>query len=222
MNKTDQQKNNKYINYWTKSGNLSKEANKSIKLEIVTKYTDKNGVERTRTTYRHPNLKDLTFETGPTVKKGLTKEQKIERFEKANFSDYHNKLVAHAYGTPKNIAKQQARIAAHESKITNILAEMQARKFAKTQERNMNKNNLLIIYRTNSEGTPYAFSITPSAKSLDALYKDAKEMLPFLEKNMNNFFSIQIWERAEYLKYMAHETANYRYCIYAKNKKLAA
>ena len=86
----------------------------------------------------------------------------------------------------------------------------------------MDKNNLLIIYRTNSEGTPYAFSVTPSAKSLDALHKDAKEMLPFLEKSMNNFFSIQIWERAEYLKYMAHETANYRYCIYAKNKKLAA
>ena len=39
---------------------------------------------------------------------------------------------------------------------------------------------------------------------------------------MNNFFSIQIWERAEYLKYMAREIANYRYCIYAKNKKLAA
>ena len=61
MNKTDQQKNNKYINYWTKSGDEAKKYNQSTKLEIITTYMDKNGVERTRTTFRHPTLKDLTF-----------------------------------------------------------------------------------------------------------------------------------------------------------------
>lgn len=61
MNKTDQQKNNTYIDYWTKTGKSSKEANQSIKIAKTVTYTDKSGTKRTRTTFQHPILKDITF-----------------------------------------------------------------------------------------------------------------------------------------------------------------
>ena len=60
MNKTDQQKNNTYIDYWTKTGKSSKEANQSIKIAKTVTYTDKSGTKRTRTTFQHPILKDIT------------------------------------------------------------------------------------------------------------------------------------------------------------------
>lgn len=47
MNKTDQQKNNTYIDYWTKTGKSSKEANQSIKIAKTVTYTDKSGTKRT-------------------------------------------------------------------------------------------------------------------------------------------------------------------------------
>ena len=61
MNKTDQQKNNTYIDYWTETGKSSKEANQSIKIAKTVTYTDKSGTKRTRTTFQHPILKDITF-----------------------------------------------------------------------------------------------------------------------------------------------------------------
>lgn len=45
MNKTDQQKNNTYIDYWTKTGKSSKEANQSIKIAKTVTYTDKSGTK---------------------------------------------------------------------------------------------------------------------------------------------------------------------------------
>lgn len=59
MNKTDQQKNNTYIDYWTKTGKSSKEANQSIKIAKTVTYTDKSGTKRTRTTFQHPILRIL-------------------------------------------------------------------------------------------------------------------------------------------------------------------
>lgn len=214
MNKTDQQKNNKYINYWAKEGLTSKEVNKSMKLKIVTTYTDKSGTERTRTTLRHPKLNEITFTNLPVASKALTKEQKQERFEKSPYSIQHKKLVANVYGKSNNTAKQQARIAAHESKIANILHMKHAQKLAATKKRDAEKSNLLIINRINYNGVPYTFSITPSAKSLDELYKDGKDMAEALSKEMKGFFSIEVWEKEEYMRKIMQENANYRYCIY--------
>lgn len=236
MNKTDQQKNNKYINYWTKSGDEAKKYNQSTKLEIAITYKDKNGIGRARTTFRHPTLKDLTFKEPLIVDKRITEEQKAhhkeleserkaqkaKRFEDLKFSFEHYKLLGNMYGKSNNIAKQQARIAAHESKIANIMAINRAKKVARTINYNAERPNLLIIRRIDSEGKPYAFSTIPSSKTLEELRKDAMEMLPFMEKNMEGFFSIEVWEKEEYLKVMRHELGNCRYCIYAKNKKLAA
>ena len=78
MNKTDQQKNNKYINYWTENGKSSKEINRAMKIAITTTYKDSKGNLRTCTTYRHPKLSDLTFESLPAKSFALTKEQKEE------------------------------------------------------------------------------------------------------------------------------------------------
>lgn len=236
MNKTDQQKNNKYINYWTKIGNEAKKINQSIKIEIPITYKDKNGIERTRTTHRHPKLEDLTFKNPPIVDKKITKEQrdqykklkserkeqKEKRLGELKFSFEHNKLISNMYGKSSNTLKQQANIAAHNNKIINIMSDLKTKKFARIMNRRAQMPNLLIINRSDSKSIPYAFSTTPSSKSLDELRKDALEMLPFLEKNMDGFFSIEIWEKEEYMKAMHHEQGNYRYCIYAKNKKLAA
>lgn len=236
MNKTDQQKNNTYIDYWTKSGDEAKKINQSIKLKIVTTYKDKNGIERTRTTFRHPKLQDITFEKPLAIDKRITdeqlshhkeleaerKEKKAKRLDDLKFSFGHYKLLGNMYGKSNNIAKQQAQIAAHESKIANILADMKAKKVAHNTRRDAERPNLLIIKRIDSKGLPYAFSTTPSSKTLEELRKDANEMLPFLEKSMEGFFSIEIWEKEEYLKVIRHELGNCRYCIYAKNKKLAS
>ena len=46
MNKTDQQKNNKYINYWTENGKSSKEINRAMKIAITTTYKDSKGKNR--------------------------------------------------------------------------------------------------------------------------------------------------------------------------------
>ena len=84
MNKTDQQKNNTYIDYWTKTGKSSKEANQSIKIAKTVTYTDKSGTKRTRTTFQHPILKDITF-SKPHIRNGsLTEKEKKERFDKAD------------------------------------------------------------------------------------------------------------------------------------------
>lgn len=47
MNKTDQQKNNTYIDYWTKPVSLLKKLNQSIKIAKTVTYTDKSGTKRT-------------------------------------------------------------------------------------------------------------------------------------------------------------------------------
>ena len=106
MNKTDQQKNNIYIDYWTKTGKSSKEANQSIKIAKTVTYTDKSGTKRTRTTFQHPILKDITFSKPHIRNSGLTEEEKKERFDKAPFSDYHDKLINSTYSRENRIAKQ--------------------------------------------------------------------------------------------------------------------
>lgn len=92
-----------------------------MKITITTTYKDSKGNLRTRTTYRHPRLNDLTFESLPAKSFALTKEQKEERFNNAKYSDKHDKLVSNLYGKINNIFKKQAEKAAHEDKINNIM-----------------------------------------------------------------------------------------------------
>lgn len=79
-----------------------------MKIAITTTYKDSKGNLRTCTTYRHPKLSDLTFESLPAKSFALTKEQKEERFNNAKYSDKHDKLVSNLYGKINNIFKKQA------------------------------------------------------------------------------------------------------------------
>jgi hypothetical protein len=221
MNKTDQQKNNKYINYWTESGKSAKEANQSIKIAKTITYKDKSGKIRSITTYHHPTLKEITLSKPHIKDYSLTKEQKEERFNNAPFSEYHNKLINLTYSKENKIAKQQAQIAAHNSKIDSIICKTRARKLATARIRRENCPNILIIRREDSKGLPYDFSCNPSRKSLEELRRDALEMLPIFSKSMKDFFSIEIWEASEYAN--KYNRGNYRYCLFRdKEQRLNA
>lgn len=222
MNKTDQQKNNKYINYWTEAGKLSKEANQSIKITKTITYIDKNNVERTRTTFKHPTLKDITFSKPHIRNSGLTKEEKKERFDKAPFSEYHNKLVNLTYSKENRIAKQQMQIAIHNEKIQKIIFKRAAHKLAVTKYNQGDCPNLLVIKMYDSNNTPYDFSTTSSRLSLEELRKKAENMNSDFSKSIRNYAGIEVWEKTEYLK--KYNGGNYRFKIFKDKEetKLAA
>lgn len=219
MNKTDQQKNNKYINYWTENGKSSKEINRAMKIAITTTYKDSKGNLRTRTTYRHPKLSDLTFESLPAKSFALTKEQKEERFNNAKYSDKHDKLVSNLYGKINNIFKKQAEKAAHEDKINNIMFNKKVHTLVSKQRIKGEYPNLLIIQRKNSKGLPYDFSINPSRKTLEELRKDGEELNNTFSKTMRDYCGIEIWEKSRYELKGTGVPTNYRYCIF-KNKEI--
>lgn len=223
MNKTDQQKNNMYINYWTENGKSSKEINNAMKIKIVTNYTDSKGILRTRETYRHPKLNDLTFDNLPSKSKGLTKKEKKERFEKAPYSDKHNNLINKLYGKPNSIFKKQAEKAAHENKINDIMFKKKIHTLVNKQNYQQDCPNLLIVKRKDSKGLPYDFSINASRKSLEELRKDGEALNKTLSKTMRDYSGIEIWERSNYLLKGTGVLTNYRYCIFKdKEYKKAA
>lgn len=223
MNKTDQQKNNTYINYWTENGKASKEINHSMKIKITTEYKDGKGILRTRTTYRHPKLSDLTFENLPSKSKALTKEEKKKRFEDIPYSDKHNSLINKLYSKPNSIFKKQAEKAAHENKINNIMFKKKIHTLVNKQNYQSDCPNILIVQRKDSKGLPYDFSINASRKSLDELRKDGEALNKTLSKTMRDYFGIEIWERSNYLLKGTGVPTNYRYCIFKdKEYKKAA
>lgn len=222
MNKTDQQKNNKYINYWTESGKSAKETNQAMKIATTISYL-KEDKEVTYTAYRHPSLKDIKLVKPTVATTTPAKKSKVERFDKIPYSKLHRNMVSGLYGRENKIFKQQTILAAHESKIQNIMIEKKARKLNSTKRNLEDCPNLVVVERLNEKGVPYDFSITPSRKSLDELWKDAKEANKMFSKCMKGYFGISIWEKKEYIeKYMRN--ANYRYHVYAEKEetKLAA
>lgn len=223
MNKTDQQKNNTYIDYWTENGKSSKEINNAMKIKITKNYTDSKGILRTRITHRHPKLSDLTFENLLPKSKALSTEEKKERFEKAPYSDKHNKLISSLYGKVNTIFKKQAEKAAHENKINNIMFKKKIHTLVNKQNYQKDCPNLLIVQRKDSKGLPYDFSINASRKSLEELRKDGEALNKTLSKTMRDYSGIEIWERSNYLLKGTGVPTNYRYCIYKdKEYKKAA
>lgn len=227
MNKTDQQKNNKYIDYWKKSGIESKKVNQSNKIEVTTTFRGKDGLMYERVTFRHPTLKDIKLAIPEKVKPSTkSKEQyKIEKQEKLNnrsYSEKHNELVASLY-MKKDVFKQQALIAAHESKIANILSLKNFYKMRKLRDTKGNKPHVVIVKRTGSDWKPYDFSTITSFKPLEELWKEVREMADKLSVSMRNFAGIEIWERDEYLQKDKNPSASYRYHAYPdKSLKQAA
>lgn len=216
MNKTDQQKNNTYIDYWTKSGKSSKEANQSIKIAKTVTYTDKSGTERTRTTFQHPTLKDITFSKPHIRNSSLTEEEKKERFDKAPFSDYHDKLINSTYSRENRIAKQQMLKAIHDEKIQSIMFKKATYKLAVTKYNQGDCPNLLVVKLYDSNNLPYDFSSTPSRLSLEELRKKAEIMNLEFSKSIRNYAGIEIWEKSEHMK--KYNGGNYRFCIFREKQ----
>ena len=206
MNKTDQQKNNTYIDYWTKTGKSSKEANQSIKIAKTVTYTDKSGTKRTRTTFQHPILKDITF-SKPHIRNS---------FDKAPFSDYHDKLINSTYSRENRIAKQQMLKAIHDEKIQSIMFKKATYKLAVTKYNQGDCPNLLVVKLYDSNNLPYDFSSTPSRLSLEELRKKAEIMNLEFSKSIRNYAGIEIWEKSEYMK--KYNGGNYRFCIFREKQ----
>lgn len=229
MNKTDQQKNNKYINYWTKVGLSAKKEHQDTKIEITYTYTDSKGILRSRTTKRHPILKEISFETKPVIKSDIDKEtyrklylenkkQKEEKLANIPFSNYHNKLLNNSYSKPKNVIKQQFIKAAHNAEIDKIIFNKRQQKlFCKTKSKE-DCPNLVIVNMLDSNKLPYCFSITPSRLSLYELFNIAKSINTMQSKCVN-YFSTEIWEKSEYTRYMKIGKGNYRYCVYREKEQ---
>lgn len=213
MNKTDQQKNDIYIDYWTEQGKNAKKVLQDMKIKHVTIFIDKKGNERKIVTFKHPTLKDLTFEIGTPKNKGLTEEQKKERFENASYSDAHNKLVNSMFIT-KNTLKQQTLKAKHENNIEHIL-------FKKNIHRLMNykryyrdnASNIVVVQMRDHNDKVYDYATIPSKKSLEELRKDGTEMAHLFSRTIKDFAGIEIWEAKEYALKPTGQ-GKYRYLIF--------
>lgn len=212
MNKTDQQENNTYIDYWTKSGKSAKEEHQSIKIAKTVTFTDKKGVKRTRTTYSHPTLKDITFNKPHVKDFSLTKEQKKERFDNAPFSEQHNKLVLSLYSKENRIAKQQMLKSIHDKKINLLISKKKSRELAASKYYKRDCPYSIVVRRLDSNGVPYDFMVNPSRKSFKELKKDVDEMATTFNKSMKDFFSIEIWKKDDYAKRYNKEGLN---CLYS-------
>lgn len=233
MNKTDQQNNNTYINYWTEMGLSAKKEHQNTKIKVVHSFTDSKGILRSMTTERHPTLKDLSFKKDIPVKLAIgefkeeyqkfiakEKEHKKERIDKLPFSSYHHKLVNDSYGKTSNALKQQTLLAAHNAKIEKLIFEKKQRElFCKTRNKK-DCPNLVIVNMLDSKGLPYCFSTTPSRLSLDELFNIAKSMNLYMSK-YPNYFSTEIWEKSEYIRKKDTGIGNYRYNIYREKSVLS-
>ena len=226
MNKTDQQKNNIYINYWTEMGLSAKKEHQRIKIETTYTYVDSKGIQRSRTTKRHPSLKDISFENKSPAKLTIgeskeeyrkfiaqEKKQKKERLNNIPFSSYHTELVNNSYGKINNTLKQQSLLAAHNEKIEKLIFKKKQRQLFCKKQNKEDCPNLVIVNMLDSRDLPYCFSITPSRLSLDELFRIAKSMNSTMSK-YPKYFSTEIWEKSEYTRRMNTGIGNYRYNIY--------
>lgn len=200
MNKTTEKELGLYHDYWTEMGLIAKKEIKSMKIKV-------NGH------WRNPKASDFKMQVGEPHNHGLTKEEKKQRFEDAPYSDYHYKLIALSYGKPSNELKKQALKAAHEQKIQHIIFNKNLTRFTRYKHTHKNCPHIVILKRIDSKGNPYEFSTTPTRKSLHALFDECYTMARVLNKHMDDFHSVEIWEKSEISKKMKNEPAKARYII---------
>lgn len=198
------------ILYWTKAGLEAKKALKSQKIKVGNKL-------------RHPKLNELSLQQVVLPKersleewKALFKQQREEakkRKEERPFSKLHNKLINRAYGKLTNSLHKSALEAAHEERIRKIILQQSIKSSLKTFNRDATKPNVLIV-KTENNWKINDFMCIPSSHDLDTLRRIGIDMANKLSISMKNFFSIEIWEKSEYMKKIAGDnTANYRYHI---------
>lgn len=172
---------------------------------------------------RHPKLSDLTFEKAelPQEKskeewKALFKQMREEakkRKEERPYSENHKKWISNLYGKQVDALKKSAIEAAHERVIEQILIKKSVRESMKVFTKDSQKPNILIVNRENNWNIS-PFMTIPSSHTLDTLIKIAKEMAKKLTVSMKDFFTIEVWDRQEYMKKLAgDEMTNYRFSI---------
>ena len=198
------------IMYWTKAGLDAKKALKSQKIKVGNKF-------------RHPKLNELSLQQVVLSKersleewKALFKQQREEakmRKEERPFSKLHNKLINRAYGKLTNSLRKSALEAAHEERIRRIILRRGITAHLRAFDRDTIKPNILIV-KTENNWKINDFMCIPSSHDLDTLRRIGTDMANKLSTSMKNFFSIEIWEKSEYIKKMAGDnSANYRYHI---------
>ena len=200
------------INYWTEMGLAAKKELQSQKIYDAKKHHR-----------RHPKLSDLTFEKAelPQEKskeewKALFKQMREEakkRKEERPYSENHKKWISNLYGKQIDALKKSAIEAAHERVIEQILIKKSVRESMKAFTKDSHKPNILIVNRENNWNIS-PFMTIPSSHTLDTLIKIAKEMAKKLTVSMKDFFTIEVWDRQEYMKKLAgDEMTNYRFSI---------
>lgn len=200
------------INYWTEMGLAAKKELQSQKIYDAKKHHR-----------RHPKLSDLTFEKVEPPQerskeewKALFKQMREEakkRKEERPYSENHKKWISNLYGKRVDTLKKSAIEAAHERAIEQILIKRSIQATMKAFTRDSQKPNLLIVNReVNWKISP--FMTIPSSHTLDTLIKIAKEMAKKLTVSMKDFFTIEVWDRQEYMKKLAGDKmTNYRFNI---------
>lgn len=200
------------INYWTERGLAAKKELQSQKIYDAKKHHR-----------RHPRLSDLTFEEAepPQEKskeewKALFKQMREEakkRREERPYSENHKKWISNLYGKQVDALKKSAIEAAHERAIEQILIKRSIQASMKAFTNDSQKPNILIVNRENNWNIS-PFMTIPSSHTLDTLIKIAKEMAKKLTVSMKDFFTIEVWDRQEYMKKLAGgEMTNYRFSI---------
>ena len=200
------------INYWTEIGLAAKKELQSQKIYDAKKHHR-----------RHPRLSDLTFEKAepPQEKskeewKALFKQMREEakkRKEERPYSENHKKWISNLYGKQIDALKKSAIEAAHERVIEQILIKKSVRESMKAFTKDSQKPNILIVNRENNWNIS-PFMTIHSSHTLDTLIKIAKEMAKKLTVSMKDFFTIEVWDRQEYMKKLAGDKmTNYRFSI---------
>lgn len=200
--------------YWTEIGLAAKKALQSQKIYDAKLHHK-----------RYPKLSDLTFEKKEvTPLPELSREERRKKFEEqrknkteklANlpYSNLHNKLVNNLYSKRVDAIKKSALEAAHEAAIERIMIKRSIQASMKAFTNDKNKPNLLIVNKE-YEWNISPFMTIPSSHTLDTLIKIAKEMAKKLTVSMKDFFTIEVWDRQEYMKKIAGDKmTNYRFSI---------
>lgn len=200
------------INYWTEMGLAAKKELQSQKIYDAKKHHR-----------RHPKLSDLTFEKVEPPQerskeewKALFKQMREEakkRKEERPYSENHKKWISNLYGKQVDALKKSAIEAAHERAIERIRIKRSIQASMKAFTKDSQKPNILIVNRENNWNIS-PFMTIPSSHTLDTLIKIAKEMAKRLTVSMKDFFTIEVWDRQEYMKKLAGDKmTNYRFEI---------
>lgn len=146
--------------------------------------------------YRHPKLSELTFKQQEPIAT-LTKKQykELQEKEKAGktvhmknreFSEFHNKLINHAYSTENQSLKKAARAAAHESKIQKLMKFLREKKLARYKYR--------LEFRKLRGTEPTVFITNYSNKPIKYLKDVMDRLAAKLVTKINDFISINIYD----------------------------